>query len=142
MTKRLLLLALVVIVAGAAAYGVTRLLTPPPPADEDQIAWLTREFRLTPEQAARIEKIHLDYIPICSDHCAAIIAARERLAADPQSAALRAEAVRLERICQEATLQHVREVAACMPERHARRFLQLVEPRIARHQHEGPFGLK
>lgn len=140
--KRLLLLAVVVIVAGAGSYALTRLLVPPPPQHEDQVAWLKREFNLTPEQAARVEKIHRDYIPVCSDHCAAIVDARERLAAAPDDPALRAEVARLERVCNEATLQHVREIAACMDRHHGRRFLQLVEPRIARHQHEAPFGLK
>lgn len=140
--KRFLLLALVVIVAGAGSYGLTRLLIPHPPEHEDQIVWLQREFKLTAEQTARIERIHRDYIPICSDHCAAIVDARERLAAAPQNSDLKAEVARLELVCQTATLHHVREIAACMHERQGRRFLQLVEPRIARHQHQAPFGLK
>lgn len=140
--KRLLLLAIVVIVAGAGSYALTRLLAPPPPEHEDQIVWLKREFRLSAEQTARIERVLNDYIPVCSDHCAAIVDARERLAAAPQDADLRAEVARLEQACQIATLQHVRDIAACMPEQQGRRFLQLVEPRIARHQHHGPFGLK
>lgn len=140
--KRALLLAVVVIVAGLGSYGLTRLVAPPPPADEDQVAWLKREFKLTPEQAARIEKIHYAYIPVCSDHCALIVAARERLAAAPTSLDLQAEVARLEKFCSDATRAHVREVAAQMDARHARRFLELVEPRISRHDHEGPFGLK
>ena len=140
--KRLLLLAIVVIIAGAASYGLTRYLAPGAPADEDQITWLKREFKLTPAQAERIEQIHLAYIPVCSDHCALIVEARERLATAPNDAALRREVARLEKRCSDATLEHVREVAACMDERQGRRFLKLVEPRISRHDHQGPFGLK
>lgn len=140
--KRLLLLVTVVVLVGAGSYGLTRLMAPQPPADEDQIAWLTREFKLSASQAAAIEKIHLDYIPVCSDHCAAIVDARERLAQSPQDARLRAEVARLEQICQAATLQHVREVAAQMNADQGQRFLSLVEPRILRHDHHVAFGLK
>ena len=140
--KRLLTLLAVVLVVGAASYGVTRLLTPPPPADEDQVAWLTREFALTPAQSTAVRQLHEDYIPICSDHCAAIVAAREKLAARPGDAALQAEVSRLEHVCQQATLTHVRAVAACMAPDEGRRFLALVEPRIMRHDHQAAFGLK
>lgn len=140
--KRLLLLLAVVVLVGAGSYGITRLVVPPPPADEDQIVWLTREFKLTPAQAATIEALHLAYIPVCSDHCAAIVAARERLAASPTDTNLRTEVLRLERICQEATLHHVREVAAQMDAAQGARFLALVEPRILRHEHHAAFGLK
>lgn len=140
--KRLILLAIVVIVAGVGSYCLTRILVPPPPAHEDQIVWLQREFNLSDEQMARVSRIHRDYIPVCSDHCAAVVDARERLAAAPDDAGLRAEVARLEQTCSESTLQHVRDIAACMNQHEGRRFLQLVEPRIARHQHQSPFGLK
>lgn len=139
--KRLLVILAVVVLVGAGSYGITRLVVPPP-ADEDQIVWLTREFKLTPAQAATIEALHLAYIPVCSDHCAAIVAARERLASSPADPNLRTEVLRLERICQEATLQHVRAVAAHMDAAQGARFLALVEPRILRHEHHAAFGLK
>lgn len=140
--KRFFIVLAVMLLVGAGSYGVTRLVAPKPPADEDQIAWLTREFKLTPAQTAAIEKLHFDYIPVCSDHCAAIVAAREKLAKSPADEALRADVVRLEQICQSATLQHVREVASHMDARQAERFLSLVEPRILRHDHRAAFGLK
>lgn len=140
--KRVVIVLAVMLLVGAGSYGITRLVAPKPPADEDQIAWITREFKLTPAQAAAIEKIHLDYIPVCSDHCAAIVAARERLAGAPDDPHLRAEVVRLEEVCQAATLQHVREVAAQMNAHQGQRFLSLVEPRIMRHDHQAAFGLK
>jgi hypothetical protein len=140
--RRLLTLLAVVLVVGAASYGVTRLLTPPPPADEDQVTWLAREFSLNAAQTQAVRQLHEDYIPVCSDHCAAIVAARERLAAHPHDAALQAQVARLERVCQQATLDHVRAVAACMAPAEGRRFLALVEPRILRHDHQAAFGLK
>lgn len=140
--KRLLTLLSVALLVGAVSYGVTRLWWSEHPADEDQLTWLAREFELTPAQQAAIQKLHYDYLPVCSDHCAAIVDAREKLAAQPDSTTLRAEVARLERVCQEATLQHVREVAAHMEREQARRFLALVEPRILHHDHQAAFGLK
>lgn len=140
--KRWFTLLAVVVLVGAASYALTRLFWPAPSTDEDQVAWIAREFKLTAEQRATVAKLHQDYIPICSDHCALIVEAREQLAAKPQDAALQAEVTRLERRCQQATLAHVREVAACMAPEQGRRFLTLVEPRILQHDHNAAFGLK
>jgi hypothetical protein len=140
--RRFAILLAVVLVVGAGSYALTRALWPAAPADEDQVTWLAREFQLTPAQTATVAQLHRDYIPVCSDHCAAIVAARERLERSPQDAALRIEVVRLERECQQATLAHVRRVAACMEPKQAQRFLALVEPRILRHDHQAVFGLK
>jgi hypothetical protein len=140
--KRLLTLLAVVALVGAASYGIARLAWPAPAADEDQVAWLTREFQLDATQAAAVRKLHYDYIPVCSDHCALIVAAREKAAERPGDAALQAEVVRLEKVCQEATLAHVRQVASHMAPAQGRRFLSLVEPRILRHDHQAVFGLK
>lgn len=140
--KRLLTLLAVVLVVGAASYGVARRTMTAPDRDEDQVAWLTREFQLTADQAAAVKKLHYDYLPVCSDHCAMIVAAREKLAEKPGDPALQAEVVRLEQVCQKATLAHVREVAAHMDAAQGRRFLSLVEPRILRHDHQAVFGLK
>lgn len=140
--KRWLTLLAVVALVGAGSYFATRVLWPTPPADEDQVAWIAREFELTAEQKTAVAKLHDDYLPICSDHCAMIVDARERLAARPGDATLAAEVTRLERRCQQATLAHVRRVAACMAPEQGRRFLALVEPRILEHDHNAAFGLK
>lgn len=140
--RRWLTLLAVVVCVGASSYGLTRWLWPAPPADEDQVTWIAREFDLNADQKSAVEKLHRDYIPVCSDHCAAIVAARERCAAQPNDRASQEEVVRLERVCQQATLAHVRQVAACMSPAQGRRFLALVEPRILRHDHQAVFGLK
>ncbi|MBA3849953.1 MAG: hypothetical protein C0502_08145 [Opitutus sp.] len=140
--KRLLMLLAVVVLVGAGSYGAARLLWPAPPTDEDLVAWLRREFDLTTKQAAAVEKLHRDYLPVCSNHCAIIVATREKLAEKPGDAALLAEALRLKKACQQITLAHVREVATHMSAEEGRRFLSLVEPRITRHDHQGVFGLK
>ncbi|MDP1581549.1 MAG: hypothetical protein Q8M02_14865 [Candidatus Didemnitutus sp.] len=140
--KRLALLLAVLLGVGAASYALTRMLWPVAAVAEDQMTWLTREFALSPTQAAAIEKLHYDYVPVCSEHCAMIVEARERLAAQPTDPALRVEVAQKEKLCADATLAHVHEVAAQMDAAHGRRFLELVVPKISRHQHHGPFGLK
>ncbi len=140
--KRWLTLFAVVALVGGAAYGLTRVLWPAAPVNEDQVTWLAREFKLSAEQKVAVEKLHHAYLPVCSDHCAAIVDVRERLSLTPQDAALHAELARLERECQQATLAHVRQVAACMDAKQGQRFLSLVEPRILHHDHHAAFGLK
>lgn len=140
--KRLLTLLAVVIAIGGASYGIARRMMPAPPVDEDQVAWIAREFQLAPAQAAAVQQLHYDYLPVCSDHCAAIVAAREKAAETPGDATLQADVLRLEERCQQATLAHVRKVASHMDAAQGRRFLSLVEPRILRHDHQAVFGLK
>ena len=139
MKRYLALIALVVAVA-AASYALTRGLMPH--REEDQMVWLQREFQLTASQTAAVEKLHAAYQPVCSEHCRLIMAARERMAAAPDDSAARAEIARLEKICNQATLAHLREVAAQMAPEQGRRFLALVEPKVSRHEHQGPLGLK
>lgn len=140
--KRWLTLLAVVALAGAGSYFATRAFWSAPPIDEDQVAWIAREFKLTPVQHAAVEKLHNAYLPVCSDHCVMIVDARERLAAHPGDATFAAELTRLERRCQQTTLGHVRQVAACMAPEQGRRFLALVEPRILDHDHNAVFDLK
>ncbi|MBL9214437.1 MAG: hypothetical protein JNG83_03070 [Opitutaceae bacterium] len=139
MRRYVLLVALAAVVA-AGSYALTRHFAAP--RDEDQAAWLRREFALTDDQAAAISRLQADYQPVCAEHCRLIQETRTRLAAAPSDPALRAEIARLERICNEATLGHLRGIAAQMAPEQGRRFLALVEPKVSRHQHAGPLGLK
>jgi hypothetical protein len=139
MKRYVILLALAVVVA-AGSYAITRGLMPR--GEEDQLAWLTREFKLTPAQTTAVEKLQADYQPVCAGHCRLIMAAHDRLAAAPNDTAVQAEITRLEQMCNQATLAHLREVAAQMAPEQGRRFLTLVEPKVSRHAHQGPFGLK
>ena len=138
MKRYMTLLALAVAVA-AISFFHTRGLAPQ--AAEDQKAWLQREFKLSPAQMAAVDKLQSDYQPVCTGHCRLIMEARDRLAAHPADAAAQADVTRLEGVCHDATMQHLREVAAVMAPDQGRRFLTLVEPKVSRHQHEGPLGL-
>lgn len=114
------------------SFGVTRWLgREQPPADS--LEWMTREFALTAEQRAAIARLQADYSVVCEAHCAAIMAARD--AGDP------AELGRLEAVCTVSTREHLHRVAACMDPEAGRRFLALVEPKLAGHRHEAPLGL-
>ena len=138
--KRYLTLILVAVAVAAGSFGLTRGLLAR--GDEDQIVWLRREFRLTDDQAAAIARLQANYQPVCMAHCRLILAARDRLAATPGDTTAQAEITRLEGVCAQATLAHLREIAAQMDSAQGRRFLTLVEPRVSRHEHQGPLGLK
>lgn len=136
MSRRLLILVPLVIAAGFLGYALTGLFTAPPPtapAMVEQLAWMAREFRLTPTQAAEISRLQAAYEPVCARHCAAIADAREKLAAaaPEDRAAAEVEVARVENICGEATRAHLRTIAAALPADQADRFLAMMEPHIA-----------
>jgi hypothetical protein len=138
--RRYVALFLVTVAVAAVSFTLTRQLLPP--GDEDQGVWLQREFKLNAAQAAAVGKMQAAYQPVCTEHCRLIREARDRLAANPNDAAVQAEITRLEQMCSQATLQHLREVAALMSPDQGRRFLTLVEPKVSRQEHQGPLGLK
>ncbi len=130
--KRLLQLVVLILAVGGVSFGVTRWLArEQPPADS--LEWMTREFSLSADQRAAIARLQADYAVVYEAHCVAIMAARD--AGDP------AELKRLETVCTTATRAHLHAVAACMDPAAARRFLALVEPKLAGHRHEAPLGL-
>lgn len=96
--------------------------------DGDAMLWLRAEFRLDEGQFAAVKKLHDDYGAVCGEHCAAIMAARER-------GAPAAEVAALERVCVEAMTQHFKAVAALMPAGQGERYLATVLPRVAGYDH-------
>ncbi len=96
----------------------------------DAMAWLRVEFRLDEAQFSAIKRRHDDYSVACGEHCAAIVAARERKAPAAEVAAL-------EKICVDAMTGHFRQVAALMPPGQGDRYLAMVLPRIAGYSHAG-----
>lgn len=149
MKRPLLLLASSVVIAATVGYIATckvcdRFFSP----CCDHHTWLQKEFNATPAQIAAIEKIQADYQPVCDQHCAAIRAAEKRFAelhlssADPQAlATAKNEIARLKKICADATLAHLREIAAQLPAGQRDRFLALVAPKITGHDHQAAFRL-
>ncbi|MDR2673363.1 MAG: hypothetical protein LBC18_00440 [Opitutaceae bacterium] len=143
--RRAAILILLAAASGLAAFFATRAFRAgSPPGDE--MNWLADEFALTPAQAAAIKKLADDYAPVCAEHCRRINEARARLAAleknSPEYEAARAQWAGLARECNDATMRHLEAVAAAMSPGQGRRYLALVVPKLARHEHTQPFGLK
>ncbi len=123
------------VAAGAVAFAAFFNLNDDPALRRaaragDAMAWLRVEFRLSEAQAAAVKKLHDDFSGECGEHCAAILDARERKA--PAT-----EIARLERVCVDAMTQHFKNVAALMPAEHGQRYLAIVQPRVADHDHAG-----
>jgi hypothetical protein len=133
---------LVALAAAAFAFGITHLALRHPAPAPAKLAWMQKEFHLTAAQTAAIEKIHADYAPVCAEHCARIIKARDQLASAADPAAARAELTRLEAICRDATQAHLQRVAAAMSAKEGARFLALVGPKVSSQTHAAPLGLK
>ena len=146
--KRAVVLLLLAVVTAFSAFGVTRWLRPNKPVDE--LVWLREEFKLSPEQAATIEKLHSDYQPICADHCARIAGVQARLDTltkggkenSPEFIAAKNEWDALRNECATATTKHLQAVAAAMSPDQGKRYLQLIGPRVAQHEHKQPLGLQ
>ena len=138
MSRRPLLLLALALAAGLLGYGLTRLAVRTPAAEaaatEAQLDWLAREFSLDDDARAEVARLQAAYEPVCETQCAAVarVQASLRSAGDsPARAAAEAELARLKRVCAEATQTHLREVAALMPPAEAKRFLVMMEPRVA-----------
>lgn len=137
MKRPALLILPLAIAAGLLAYLGTRMAMPSPDPAPDaaaKLAWLAREFSLTPAQTAEIDRLQKAYAPVCAEHCEKIAAAEAALAAAPDEerrAAARRELARVELLCAEATRAHLEAVAALMPPDQAARFLAMMEPRVA-----------
>lgn len=106
-----------------------------------ELDWLVGELSLPADQAARVRELHVAYLPKCAEMCERIVAAEQRL----QEAALAAgsvnagvetalaEVAAVRRECLTNLLDHVYRTAACMDERSARRYLDLVLPAVLGH---------
>lgn len=131
--KNALLTLAAAIAACALAFGIFYRLNDDPALrqaarDGDAMAWLRTEFRLDEAHFAAIKKLHDDYAVVCGEHCAAIMAARERKAPA-------AEVADLEKFCVDAMTAHFKRVAALMPAGQGERYLATVLPRVEGYEH-------
>lgn len=147
--KRLWFFVALIGACGASAFVVThRVCTGDGKCDE--MAWLTREFQLSETQAEKIKTIREKYEPVVKSNCVALTAAREQLKVAKQSATTNPEAWQsalhewrtLSASCADNTRNHVRSVAAIMAPEQGQRYLALVLPKIAKHEHDLPPGLE
>lgn len=117
--------------------------------DRDSLQWLRHEFKLTPEQIARIEKLHADYHGVCEGHCRAIMETREKIAALRSSGASQTEleaaneqAIALDVECRNSVREHVRTVAGVIGGEQGERYLRIVLSNLDTFSHQGPLDLK
>lgn len=131
--KRFVLTLAAAVLAGTIAFAIFFHLNDEPALRQaaregDAMVWLRSEFRLNDAQFVAIKKLHDDYAIVCGEHCAAILAARERRATPAEIAAL-------ENVCVDAMTGHFRRVAALMPAESAERYLATVLPRVSDYGH-------
>ena len=84
MKKFLALLALVLAV-GFGSYALVyqramESVVVTPDGTDAELAWLKREFALTPAQYEKVLTLHHAYRPVCAGHCDRYLAAHRRLA--------------------------------------------------------------
>ncbi len=134
--KNWLLTVIVAVAACAVSFGAFYAFNREPAAlrvavrNGDSMAWLRVEFKLTDAQFAAIQELHAKYGAVCSSHCAAIMAARQRHAAPAEVAALENECVR-------SMTEHFHRVAALMSPDQGPRYLAIVLPRVQDYDHRG-----
>lgn len=146
--RRLVIILVLAIAAAALGYGIvnqrhSRDEKALANASGSDLAWLRTEFDLNDRQFEAIRALHLAYSPTCAQHCARIVEAQnqlETLRKDGASAVELASAERsveaLRTACNNATREHVHNVAALMSPGQGARYLAMVEPHLAQLPHD------
>ena len=136
----ILLIALVSAIAGYAIYygsataKAKAMLREP----AGEMEWLRREFRLSDEEFARIEKMHREYAPTCAAMCEKIARSNERLDAlisasktpTPEVRAALHESTVVQEECRQAMLGHVYAVCGEMSPEQGARYLKMMKARL------------
>ena len=111
----------------------------------DAMTWLKREFHLTDQQYAAIEKLHREYTGSCDEHCRMIQEAMKvretlRVAHPVDATAVMAADQRIRELstrCETALLRHLEQVAALMSPEDGHRYLETMRPLVAKFNHAG-----
>jgi len=138
-----LLIVLVAIAAGGATYHFTRPATTPARAPkgtaaaQDDLEWLQREFKLTPEQLRQIEAAHGAYQTECRQHRARLGAQRGALAdarakhrPAQEITAAQETIASTKAVCRSDAASYAREIAAIIGGTEGERYLSIVLPRL------------
>jgi hypothetical protein len=112
--------------------------------EQPELAWLQAEFKVAPEDFARISALHQAYLPQCAELCRRIANSEARIRtlldqADqltPEIEALLLEAAHTRVECQKNMLRHFFEVSRAMPPEQGRRYLAWVKEKTFRMDHE------
>lgn len=101
-----------------------------------ELAWLRTDLELADEQFSKVEKLHLDYRPVCAEMCRRIAESEAAVAklAGTQGGMSNdlAQAIenhgRVIAACKRSMLEHLYQTASLMDERQARRYLEVTLP--------------
>jgi len=112
--------------------------------DQPELAWLQLEFKLSPEEFARISALHQAYLPGCAELCQRIADCENRIRSlldesdrlTPEIEALLVEAAHTRVECQKRMLDHFFEVSRAMPPDQGRRYLAWVKGKTFHMDHE------
>jgi len=105
---------------------------------KEEIQWLREEFALGDADFAKVEALHLAYVPRCDALCMAVTESSRRVAELVAATPVMTEAVaaaieadeRVRGECRKALLGHLYETAAAMPPEAGRRFLDMALPKV------------
>lgn len=151
MKKSLLVLGLAIltgIVVYQLSYTWTLAEQKPAMGTDAELAWLGREFSLSPVQFEKVSALHVAYTPICAAHCTNYIAAHRRLTAllqsrtawSPEVGTAIAEQARIQAECHGAMLKYAYEVAACMSPAESARYLEMIKRQLTDGDPAGMFA--
>lgn len=153
MKKFLILLGLVVAVGTASYYvcfhrAMASVVVVTPDGTDAELAFLKREFALTPVQYDKILVLHDAYRPVCGNHCASYMAAHRRFAEllksetrwSPEAGALLAEQARIQGECHASMLKYAYDVAACMSPEQGPRYLEMIKMQLIEGDPAGMFA--
>jgi Heavy-metal resistance len=140
--KRILVIVLSALLLGVGAYFIcfrveTRSMRQVASLP-NEIAWLSAEFKLSPEQSQRIARLHAEYKPRCMAMCRKIAdnnARLDRLIAErrefaPEMETLLRESAEIQTECRKEMLAHIYAVAAEMPPDQNARYIELLKNQI------------
>jgi hypothetical protein len=137
--------AIAFIACGAAYWSLTANHRAMLRDDHPELAWLQRQFNLSPEEFERISTLHRAYLPYCQDLCERVErhhdeirrAIQQSTQLTPELEALLEQAARVRIECQRMMLQHFFAVSRAMSPEQGRRYLLWVQEKTFHMDHEG-----
>ena len=152
--KRFLILLGLVVAVGTVSYYVcfhramASVIVVTPDGTDAELAFLKREFALTPAQYDKVLALHHAYSPVCADHCSRYMTAHRRLAEllqnqtswSAEAGALIAEQARIQSECHASMLKYAYDVAACMSPEQGSRYLTLIKMQLIEGDPAGMFA--
>jgi hypothetical protein len=138
--KKVLLILIIGLFAAAAGYCALYFWRSAPDRDllhaqNPEMAWLKREFKLSNAEYDRVCNLHDSYLPHCAEMCSRIAAKNAEIkdllsksgSVTPEVERKLAEAAQIRADCQKLMLQHFYEVSQTMPAPEGKRYLEWIQ---------------